>query len=935
MPLPVLSMRSFKKPKMGKNRASSPPPAQQQPQRPKQRVKVPVLKLDKRTKSRSPIETHLAPAFQFQLLEDHHFEENHEDMDERHSLDSSLRADPPPSPPKSSPHNSNHSLPILEVWMDPNDSPPSPMKDDVYSIEGRPSEPASANKQVDQFQKWDAQRLVRVILGNTKKSNAASSDTFGDEPLESGAILQAIRAYAGVKQQLQQLQEEKLELAAALEASQQSQHYDRSGVVLAAKKIQSLERELSESKKRIQELETLERTTTTASMQKEATPKTSPSSSPESSTGTMMLQSTPEDHSNNDKRQEDTTSTRTPGQQPPSSVVSLEQVLEMQTKHQETLETCQEKVHEIFLELATLRERKSAGRGKKNKPELSQQQAEKIRDQLQSFIHTIARQQSQQEIQGLQVQLVQQDQSHYEQLWQAALQLQLQLASSSTDDSPESELSPRSSAFCTPTKKTYTSTSTSTTPTAQSDLELVLYQLNSVPADQVPTPEKHKIRSHVVQLLQRMTENQTNKDIVRLTQELQSSQMTVESLTSQLDQTNQQLERQQEKHLAECETYLQQMPEEQVQEQQWSQLQQDLETAKDSLQSQSQNAHTREFCLQQTIAELESQINESVAQFEVCSVADPMVTQRDLILADQSFDEATKELAVSQTRIEELQTLLAKASEQVDSGQDQIEIYLEDKAREARLTQELQLQIGSLQAQMDDTTTTTTLQNNNQSTRSSAAKNQAKNAQMAELLQKHEQMQDAQVQLESNVVRVMESFNASQAAQRDNWLWKERDSAVARASGLSSQLAEQRAKMDALLLNHNNHNDENKRPLLATNNNHDSDAALNETPRELAQLAMIRNLTSKVEQLQEQTREQTETATLLRGALQEVQSQKATPDPTHVWQEWQTTQKMWGEYDTLCKKQSLEQPPLILASSTSTPMSRTSGSTTSTAQVES
>ena len=74
-------------------------------------------------------------------------------------------------------------------------------------------------------------------------------------------------------------------------------------------------------------------------------------------------------------------------------------------------------------------------------------------------------------------------------------------------------------------------------------------------------------------------------------------------------------------------------------------------------------------------------------------------------------------------------------------------------------------------------------------------------------------------------------------------------------------------------------NDENKRPLLlATSNcNHDSE----ETPRELAQLATIRNLTSIVEQLQEQTKEQTETVTLLRGTLHEVQSQIASPNPTH------------------------------------------------------
>jgi hypothetical protein len=756
MPLPLLSMRSSKKSKMGKktNRGGASPAAAQE-QRPKPRV----LKLEKRNKSSSPIETHLASPFQFQLLEDHE--------DERHSLDSAsqsphsllhhLHAEPLPPPPKESPHNSKskhqHSLPILEVWMDPNDCPPSPMQDDDYSVvrNRNPvqclSEPAlqvqttSASKQVDQYQTqlWDAQRLVRVILGKKTKTNADD-----DEPLlESGTILQAIRTYAGVKQQVQQLQQEKLEQAAVLEASQQSQYYDRSGIVLAAKKIQSLEQQLSDAKGRIsiQELEILEATSTT-SKQKEVTPETSPTSSLESSTtSTMMFQRTTNNNTNNEPNEE-TTSTSTAPESPSS--VSLEQVLEMQTKHQETLEMCHEQVQQIFLQLAIMRGGNNADndKEKESKQELSQQQAKEIRDQLQLSIHTIARQQSQQEIQDLQVQLVQQQQSHQEQLLQALQQQQQQQLATSEDVSPEFE------SVCTPSKNK-TSTSTSSTPPTQSDLELILYKLNSVPADQVPTPEKHKIRSHVLQLLQRMmTESTHTQDLVRLTQELQASQTTVEALTSQL-------ERHQQEHQTEWETYLQQMTKEKEQVQvQWSQLQQDLETAKDSLQSQSQNAQTREARLQQTIVMMESHIDESfsVSQYEG-SLADPMASQRELNLADQSFDDATKELALSQNRIQKLQTLLGDAREEIESCQNIIEAYQEDNARETLLTQGLQLQIGSLQAQID-TTGTTTLQNKNVNQSTHSTEYQATSAQLVELLQKHEQMQDAQVQLESSVVQV-------------------------------------------------------------------------------------------------------------------------------------------------------------------------------------
>ena len=710
--LPLLSVRSGKKTKMGKNKQAYPPPAKEHTQRPKQRLLEPVLKLEKRTKSSSHIETHLAPAFQFQLLKDHHHEENYEEKEERHSLDSTSQSQPqpqphssshhihadPPSPPPSLPsvpHISNHSLPILEVWMDPDDAPPSPMQDDVYSVvRRRPSESASANKQVDRYQtqQWDAQRLVRVILGNKKKNHAASSShLYDDEPLESNAILQAIRTYAGVKQQVQQLQQEKLEQAAALEASQQSQYNDRSGIVVAAKKIQSLERELSEARKIIQELERAP--TTTTSKQEEATPETSPSSSRESSMSNMMFQTTPEDKSNNHAPKENTTSTTTAPEQTTSSVTSLEQLLEMQTKDQETLETCQEKLQQLFLQLATLRGRNNSAKSGKekenNKPELSKQQAKKVRDQLQSFIHTIARQQSQQEIQDLRVQLIQQEQSHREQLLlQTALQQQ-QLTTSRADDSLESEES--TTAFCTPSKhnEMSTSTSTSTIPPTQSNWEVVFHQLNSAPADQ----------------------SQTNEDLVRLTQEMQASQMTVEALMSQLEQANQQLERQEDKHTTEWEKMIKEK--EQVQVQQWSQLQQDLETAKKSLQSQTENAHTRESRLQQTITELESQIYESVAQFEVYSAADPMASQRTLDLGDQSFDDTTKELALSQTRIQELQTLLVKAREENEFCQAQSGIYREDKARDKWLPQELQLQLDRVAPSTD----TSTLQENNQSTR--------------------------------------------------------------------------------------------------------------------------------------------------------------------------------------------------------------------------
>lgn len=180
--------------------------------------------------------------------------------------------------------------PPKEISINPNAEPPSPMRDPDMTAP-RPSERKPLSNLLNspgldvppqigeplgdigmKTQLWDAQRLVRVILGGAT----------GDDPLDSGSILKAIRTFALMKAELTQLrqQQEHLDPPAILplmtpstcatnlfaESPPQNQakplkdaspwrktpsstDVHRRGLIEAAKKIQSLEQDLENAKK--------------------------------------------------------------------------------------------------------------------------------------------------------------------------------------------------------------------------------------------------------------------------------------------------------------------------------------------------------------------------------------------------------------------------------------------------------------------------------------------------------------------------------------------------------------------------------------------------------------------------------------------------------------------------------------------------------------
>ena len=172
--------------------------------------------------------------------------------------------------------------PMMEVTIDHDAIPPSPMRSPAKESEmyRQSSAPHNLLSSADQGevsmrnQLWDAQRLVRVILGNNN----------GNE-LDNGSILQAIRAFAVMQQELSVLRKQQEQqdgdppailaslgspatttLASSsrnsLKTPQKQQNSLRSStpeskinkkaIVGASKKIQSLEKELRQAKKTIE-----------------------------------------------------------------------------------------------------------------------------------------------------------------------------------------------------------------------------------------------------------------------------------------------------------------------------------------------------------------------------------------------------------------------------------------------------------------------------------------------------------------------------------------------------------------------------------------------------------------------------------------------------------------------------------------------------------
>ncbi|KAL3927616.1 MAG: hypothetical protein SGBAC_013014 [Bacillariaceae sp.] len=186
--------------------------------------------------------------------------------------------------------------PPKEIKINPNAEPPSPMRDpdmtaprpserrplsNLLNSPGRVVPPEIGEPLGDigmKTQLWDAQRLVRVILGSAT----------GDDQLDSGSILKAIRTFALMKAELTQLRQQQEHLdppaimplmtpstcatnlfaestphnqvqhpkdASPWRKTPQSTDIHRRGLIEAAKKIQSMEQDLETAKRMMAQMQ--------------------------------------------------------------------------------------------------------------------------------------------------------------------------------------------------------------------------------------------------------------------------------------------------------------------------------------------------------------------------------------------------------------------------------------------------------------------------------------------------------------------------------------------------------------------------------------------------------------------------------------------------------------------------------------------------------
>jgi hypothetical protein len=429
--------------------------------------------------------------------------------------------------------------PLFEVTIDPHAVPPSPMRDPhispFHNSNHQASSPAdllttsvdhyrSSSPAVEKLgaplgdigmrtQLWDAQRLVRVILGKPQVS---------DKLLETGSILLAIRTFAVMKQELIQLRQH-----------QEARDGDPPTI-----------------------LESLGSPATTRNSSTLATPspirqpslRSSFTATPRKSTLTPQKSSVQEDNSINPRvnckaiveaakhiqhlerqlQQATVTIHKLQQQQtqPVEKFMALQQVhllgqrrlaqfkVEQEELQQqldganEKCEMVQGQYEELFQQHQSLhqeskRDLDSVVMQLASVPtsKVPPEEAQAIRNKLQTYVQTISKHSSHAQVAELQeaVSSLQKTSSQQNQELQDKLEQQ------------ESELQGYRSS-----KKDL--------PTTQEDVENILLKLNSIPAKTVPPEERQQIRKYVVDLLGRMAPSQTSKLIEETQEKLTSTQ---------------------------------------------------------------------------------------------------------------------------------------------------------------------------------------------------------------------------------------------------------------------------------------------------------------------------------------------------------------------------------------------------------------------------
>ena len=465
---------------------------------------------------------------------------------------------PPPPPPRNLP--SFESRPPTEVTIIQDSAPPSPIRNpnfDANPRSRRNTAPDSFLRQdIDQVRMksclYDAMRLVRVILGSEGANLDHKSD--GGFTFSNGSILRAIRSYALMRQELQQLQmkvgmesggEQKRDdentmespiilpslsspsrigstsiasdaaAAATVESPTrsvglrsippiQSRSDFRNKIIEAAKKIQSLDKELKEAKAKIVQLENRSCTSSGEAESKRANIDEEEGVTAMDNNETMKLK-----------------------------IIELEKVAsESQSKydklnerHNRTIQEYKDHAEEIALHLQAV-----------PRSQVEPKKAQQIRSKLQSLVHIVAKHTSQAEIDRLHAQLDEQQKKSQKEIEVLTNQLSAQQSHFAKEELKSNEGKPMNNIVH-PTSPSKASGEC----IKQKMVEDILLKLNAIPTASVPPQERTKIRNHVRNMLKQLGEAQSRVEVIALKETLSQTQKREAAKSESLEKTLKQL----------------------------------------------------------------------------------------------------------------------------------------------------------------------------------------------------------------------------------------------------------------------------------------------------------------------------------------------------------------------------------------------------------
>ena len=499
------------------------------------------------------------------------FEEDNDDEDEasERTDDSKLR-DAHPSVPKVF-------KPPTEVFLDLLAVPPSPIKDpslcdrqerhiaqrsaslpDILGLPSSFDEPGALNLPVHVMasQLTDAQRLVRVILGRP----AGGVETA----LQSGEIMEAIRVFANLKEELERFHSNSGSFSTINEyTAAASPHYAR--IVEMAKKIQQLEAQLVQANRRIKMPEGGEQQT-----QEVAACSIVEASSTSFDILNPSLQDLQQAHIAGQRRlvqiKQENNILQSQVEFANLQINRFEsRFKKLEDEYKTKLDDCNNQMEELTVQLASV-----------PKSNLDPSEALTIRAKLQTFVRSVAnassqqtidqltrelekeREESRSKIQSLEQQLAsnpsnsqatsskhhsddQLQQKRQLQDYKNQIQEQSKQIDHYKDQVAELEKQLREAKNVTVKAPVTEVAASNSTRKTQDELEEILIKLNAVPLSAISKNERDKVHAQVVELLQQMSQMKTNKAMKSLQKKLDSSKASEQKLQEKLLQVSSQL----------------------------------------------------------------------------------------------------------------------------------------------------------------------------------------------------------------------------------------------------------------------------------------------------------------------------------------------------------------------------------------------------------